>query len=148
MVNVPPPIWGLIFIALAGAASAVHDWKAIADLTNVPIGVFLIGLGSVTLTWATGLFVRAGTQINPTSPTNNALVTSGIFRLTRNPMYVSFVTIGVGIALCVGSLPMFVPPLLVFAIANWVHIPLEEAKMRRQFHAEYDAYLQRVPRWL
>jgi protein-S-isoprenylcysteine O-methyltransferase Ste14 len=148
MVRIPPPIWGLIFIGLAGVVSSQYEWKAIANPTNVPIGAFFVIFGLLILFWATGLFIRAGTQINPTSPTNNALVTNGIFGLTRNPMYLAFVTIGFGIALWVGSLPMFVPPFLVFAIANWVHIPFEEEKMRRQFGAAFDAYVAHTPRWL
>jgi len=148
MVRIPPPIWGLIFIALAAVASSHYEWKAIANLTNVPVGVFLVALGLLILSWATGLFIAAGTQINPTSPTNNALVTNGVFGLTRNPMYLAFVTIGVGIALWVGSLPMFLPPVLVFAIANWIHIPFEEEKMRRQYGEAFETYVARTPRWL
>ena len=41
---------------------------------------------------------------------------------------------------------MFIAPLLVFATANWIHIPFEEAKMRRQFGADFDAYVARVRR--
>jgi protein-S-isoprenylcysteine O-methyltransferase Ste14 len=43
---------------------------------------------------------------------------------------------------------MFVVPLAVFATANLIHIPFEEAKMRRQFGATYDGYFGRVGRWL
>jgi protein-S-isoprenylcysteine O-methyltransferase Ste14 len=46
-------------------------------------------------------------------------------------MYLRLVMLTVGIAFWVGSLPMFAVPFVVFAIANWVHIPFEEAKMRR-----------------
>ena len=42
---------------------------------------------------------------------------------------------------------MFVAPIALFAIANWVHIPFEEAKMRRQFGPVYDNYVARVRRW-
>ena len=38
--------------------------------------------------------------------------------------------------------------LALFATANWVHIPFEEAKMRRQFGAAYDDYVARVRRWI
>jgi protein-S-isoprenylcysteine O-methyltransferase Ste14 len=43
---------------------------------------------------------------------------------------------------------MLIAPLAVFATANWVHIPFEEAKMRRQFGAAYDDYVARVRRWV
>jgi len=63
-------------------------------------------------------------------------------------MYVGLVVTSLGIAVIVGSLPMFLVPVLVFATANWGHIPFEEAKMRRQFGAAYDAYTGKVRRWL
>ena len=43
---------------------------------------------------------------------------------------------------------LFLAPLAVFATTNWVHIPFEEASMRRQFGAEFDAYVSRVRRWI
>jgi len=43
---------------------------------------------------------------------------------------------------------MFLVPIAVFATANWVHIPFEEAKMRRQFGEAYDDYTRRVRQWI
>jgi protein-S-isoprenylcysteine O-methyltransferase Ste14 len=48
----------------------------------------------------------------------------------------------------VGALPMFAVPLLVFATANWAHIPFEEVKMRQQFGAAFDDYMRQVRRWI
>jgi protein-S-isoprenylcysteine O-methyltransferase Ste14 len=48
----------------------------------------------------------------------------------------------------VGAWPMFIAPLAAFATVNWVHIPFEEAKMRRQFGAAYDDYVARVRHWV
>ena len=73
---------------------------------------------------------------------------SGPYRLTRNPMYLGLVSISLGIAVWVGSLPMFAVPLLVFATANRVHIPFEEAKMRRRFGEAYDRYTRQTRRWI
>src|SRR5689334_16192187 len=140
MIKLPPPIWLLIFAAVAGVASALLPWRSIIDLRLVPLGLALIALGLVPPVWAFTLFRRAGTQIDPTSDTNNTLVTTGPYAITRNPMYLGLTIIGLGVAFCVGSLPMFVVPLLVFAVANGVHIPFEEAKMRRQFDPQFDTY--------
>jgi protein-S-isoprenylcysteine O-methyltransferase Ste14 len=43
---------------------------------------------------------------------------------------------------------MLLAPLATFATANWVHIPFEEAKMRRQFGDAFDAYCAKVRRWI
>jgi protein-S-isoprenylcysteine O-methyltransferase Ste14 len=94
------------------------------------------------------LFRREGTEIVPTSLANRALVTRGPYRLTRNPMYLGLITLALGIAIWVGAWPMFLAPIAVFATTNFVHIPFEEAKMRRQFGPAYDDYVGRVGRWL
>jgi protein-S-isoprenylcysteine O-methyltransferase Ste14 len=148
MVKLPPPVWVLIFLLVAGAISALMPWRAMVDLRLVPLGPILAVLGLVMPVWAFALFKREGTEINPVSEANKALVTYGPFALTRNPMYLGLVIVSLGIAFWVGALPMFAVPVLAFAVANWVHIPFEEAKMRRQFGAAFDAYSRKVRRWV
>ena len=76
------------------------------------------------------------------------LIATGPYRYTRNPMYLGLVIVSLGIAILIGAWPMFLAPIAVFATANWVHIPFEEAKMRRQFGSTYDDYVGRVRRWV
>jgi protein-S-isoprenylcysteine O-methyltransferase Ste14 len=148
MVKLPPPVWTLIYLIIAGAISAYYPWREVVDLRVIPLGVLLLAVGFASAFWAAGLFRREGTEINPTSEANKKLVVSGPFRYTRNPMYLGLVLASTGIAFLAGSLPMFVVPVLVFATANWVHIPFEEAKMRRQFGAAFDDYTRRTRRWV
>ena len=63
-------------------------------------------------------------------------------------MYLGLIVLTLGVAFAVGSLPMFAVPVLLFMTANWVHIPFEETKMRRQFGAAFVAYTSRVRRWI
>jgi protein-S-isoprenylcysteine O-methyltransferase Ste14 len=63
-------------------------------------------------------------------------------------MYLGLIVFCFGAALWVGRPLMFLAPLLVFVIENWVFIPYEEAKMRRQFGDAFDAYTRRVRRWI
>jgi protein-S-isoprenylcysteine O-methyltransferase Ste14 len=93
-------------------------------------------------------FRAAKTQFLPTSATNNALVTGGVFAFTRNPMYLGMTLICLAAALWFGRLPMLLAPVAMFAVANTAFIPFEEAKMRRQFGEAFDAYCKRVRRWL
>lgn len=148
MVRLPPPIWGLIYLVVAAIASAVFDWRDIVDLRSVALGIAIGIIGLVFMFWAVSMFRAAGTELNPTSETNKALVIKGPYAITRNPMYLGITLLSLGIAFGVGSLPMFLVPILIFATANWVHIPFEEAKMRRQFGSAFDDFTQKVRRWI
>src|SRR5262245_42323764 len=148
MLRLPPPAWAFLYLIIAGAVSWFYLWRALLDLRIVWLGVALVAIGVAISIWAFLLFRREGTEIDPTSETNKSLVVRGPFRFTRNPMYLGLVISTLGIAFSVGALPMFAVPLLVFATANWAHIPFEEAKMRRQFGAAFDHYMRRVRRWI
>ena len=148
MLKVPPPIWALLYLIVAGVLSWVYPWRRVIDLRIVWLGVGLIAIGLAIAFWAASLFRQEGTELNPTSKTNKSLVIGGPYRFTRNPMYLGLVVLTLGIAFRVGALPMFAAPLLLFATANWVHIPFEEEKMHRQFGAEFGLYTRHVRRWI
>lgn len=145
MLRISPPIWMFVYLAIAGALSASIAFPKFAI---VPLGIALVALGAACAFWGRYTFHVEGTEIMPTSQSNKKLVQRGPFAFTRNPMYLGLVTFSLGIALWAGSLPMYAVPLAMFITANWVHIPFEEAKMRRQYGAEFDAYTARVRRWI
>lgn len=145
---VPPPLWALGLLALTYALSLAPGLNQLPLLETRSIGAFVIVVALAILFAAMLQFRFANTQLLPNSPTNNSLVTGGVFMLTRNPMYLAMTLFCLGGALWFGRLPMLLAPVIMFAIANWVFIPFEEAKMRRQFGAEFDAYVKRVRRWI
>jgi protein-S-isoprenylcysteine O-methyltransferase Ste14 len=148
MIKLPPPVWALIYVILAAAVSWYYPWRAMVDLRIVWLGIALVVIGFAIAFSAATLFRRRGTELNPTSETNKLLLIEGPYRFTRNPMYLGLTIVTLGIAFWVGSLPMFAAPLLVFLTANFVHIPFEEAKMRRQFGTGFDDYTAKVRRWV
>lgn len=148
MLKLPPPVWALIYVLLTLAISRQLGWPELPGLPLPELGIALAFIPWALPVWAAFMFHRAGTEINPVSPTNRALVVDGPYRYTRNPMYLGLVMATVGVAIWVGAWPMFLAPLALFATANWVHVPFEEAKMRRQFGATFDQYLARVRRWV
>jgi protein-S-isoprenylcysteine O-methyltransferase Ste14 len=92
-------------------------------------------------------FRRAGTSIIPFKPTT-ALVTSGPYRVTRNPMYVGMAALHIALAVAFGVIwALIVLPLVLIAVDRLV-IAREERYLERKFGAEYTAYGQRVRRWL
>lgn len=148
MLKLPPPLWALAYVLVAAGISWGLGWPSVTWLHSSPLGIALVVLGFAPPVWAAVLFRREGTEINPTSPANKKLVTAGPYRFTRNPMYLGLVIVSLGIAVWVGAWPMFLAPLASFVTSNWVHIPFEEAKMRRQFGETFDAYCGRTRRWL
>jgi len=138
----------MVFLAIAAAVSWAIGWPQMPWPQHEPFGIAIFFAGWILPVWAFALFRAAGTEIDPVSERNAALVTSGPFRLTRNPMYLGLTVATLGMAVWIGSWPMLAAPIAVFAIANWGHIPFEEAKMRRQFGAAYDVYASKVRRWI
>ncbi|MBV1699067.1 MAG: isoprenylcysteine carboxylmethyltransferase family protein [Hyphomicrobiales bacterium] len=147
MLKLPPPIWMFIYVLITAALSYLLGWPRFPGLPIIPLGVALVAVGIALPATAITLFRRERTEIDPTSPTNRKLVTAGPYKFTRNPMYLGLTLVALGIAVWVGAWPMFLAPIGVFATTNFVHIPFEEAKMHRQFGAEYDAYVGHVRRW-
>ena len=112
------------------------------------MGTTVFFVGCILPVWAYVRFRLAGTEIDPTSETNRALVETGPYAFSRNPMYLGLTVVSVGMVILVDCWPMLAAPFAVFATANFVHIPFEEAKMARQFGEAYDTYRRRVRRWL
>ena len=148
MLKLPPPVWALVYVLLAAAISWQLDWPKMPGFPLPLLGIALATVPWFLPVWAIIVFRREDTEINPTSPTNRKLIATGPYRYTRNPMYLGLVTVSLGIAVWIGTWPMFLAPIAVFATANWVHIPFEEAKMRRQFGSTYGDYVGRVRRWV
>ena len=149
MLKLPPPIWTMIFLALTAGASWALGWPQFGwPPHQEAVGLAIFFAGCVLPVWAFFLFRHEGTEVDPTSDANHALVVGGPYRFTRNPMYLGLIVVSFGLAVYVGSWPMLAAPVAVFLTANFVHIPFEEAKMRRQFCEAYDTYASRVRRWL
>lgn len=106
-----------------------------------------IALGMSIIVVAAGLFKKADTALLPFHKSTD-LVTSGPYKITRNPMYLGMVLILVGIAFVLGSLPpFFVIPLFIFIIQT-NFIQGEERFMEDIFGDEYLDYKKRVRRWI
>ena len=111
------------------------------------LGIAPIVLGVVLSVWADALFKRNKTTVKP-HERPLALMTSGPFRISRNPMYLGMMAILFGIAVCVGSLSAFVSPLIFFLVSDFRFIPLEESVMENVFGMAYVEYKGRVRRWI
>jgi protein-S-isoprenylcysteine O-methyltransferase Ste14 len=142
-----PPflVLSLIVVSLAfGLAVPVvgpmSGWWRLTGVVPLIIGL-LLNLGGA------GLFARVETNIK-TFNDPDKLVVEGLFRFTRNPMYLGFTFILIAVAVFVGSLTAWVGPVAFFLAASLWYIPFEEHRMAARFGPAYDRYRQRVPRWV
>jgi protein-S-isoprenylcysteine O-methyltransferase Ste14 len=111
------------------------------------VGIAPIVLGVVLAGVAARQFTKAKTNIVPLT-ISTTLVTTGIFTVTRNPMYVGMVAILIGIALLLNDLwPWFVIALFWLVIRIWF-VRHEETLMEQTFGEQYVEYKARVRRWL
>jgi len=93
-------------------------------------------------------FRRAHTTVDPHKPeAATALVTSGVYGWTRNPMYLGLSILLLGWAIKLGALISFAGPLFFVPLIQRVQIHPEEEALRGQFGTNYQAYCQRVNRW-
>jgi protein-S-isoprenylcysteine O-methyltransferase Ste14 len=109
--------------------------------------VALAASASAVAAGAIGRFRRAGTAAEPWRP-STALVTGGVYRFTRNPMYLAMVLLHLGLALAVDSAVALalLPSLLALVQAGVVL--REERYLERRFGDEYRRYRASVRRWL
>ncbi len=106
-------------------------------------------LAVITPVAALNQFRRAHTTVDPHKPGKaSALVTSGVYSWTRNPMYLGLSILLAGWAIKLGALSSFAGALLFVPLIQRVQIRPEEHALRGLFGNDYDRYCRRVNRWL
>lgn len=147
--RLPPPVLALL---LALAMGLVAWATPVPELEWLPRAVAAGGLLLLALVCGAGAvlaFRRARTTVDPTRPERaSVLVTSGIFRLTRNPMYVALALILCALAVFLARPWLMVGPLVFVGWISRFQIMPEERVLAQKFGAEYEAYRARVRRWV
>lgn len=111
------------------------------------VGIGFIMLGFALAIFSVGAFRRAGTNVVPGQPAT-ALVTTGPYRVTRNPIYIGFVLVYFGLSIVLTSMWVLLLLVPVLVILQRGVVKREEAYLERKFGDAYRAYKTRVPRWL
>ena len=145
--KIPPPIVTLIF------GLSIYFSRGIFQVVEIKhsfyFGILLLVLGFVILISAVRLFRKDKTTVNPLSPEQaTKLVTDGIFKYSRNPMYL-------GMALVLGSIAVFfnliggiILVALFCAYITKFQILPEERAMRDLFSDDFDKYTKVTRRWI
>lgn len=142
-----PPVWLLLGLIAIFTLNELYPLVRYTSLAGQIVGGIIIVVGLFLLVAANGLFVRAGTDVIPFRNVS-ALVTSGIYRYTRNPMYLGMLAVLLGCAITVGVVSALIVPLAFALIIDARFIRPEEQMLLGLFPEEFPAYCQRVRRWL
>ncbi len=147
--RIPPPVVAIVFALLMWGLARLAPGPEVPYLPRLTVTVLLFGTGVGFELAGILTFRRASTTINPMRPHNaSVLVDSGIYRITRNPMYV-----GLAFELCAWACYLASPATLIGVIGFILYIQAlqirpEERVLVTLFGDEYRAYQARVPRWL
>jgi protein-S-isoprenylcysteine O-methyltransferase Ste14 len=147
VIYLPPPLYYAAAFALGMLINRAIAFPVGGRPATTAVGGIILALGvALTVSGIAGV-IRHRTTIVPHHPVA-ALVTSGAYRISRNPMYTGLAIVYTGGALLAGSWwPVLLLPLVLLAIMQLVIKP-EEAYLAERFGAGYRQYQARVRRWL
>jgi Putative protein-S-isoprenylcysteine methyltransferase len=145
----PPPAYFFILLVAGGAAQYVRPFDIVRSgtLALVWAGFALTTIAALLMLFALIALIRHKTSPDLYKPTT-AIVRSGPYRFTRNPLYLALVTLFLGIALLANSWWILGLAPVLFALLHFVVVKREEAYLEQKFGEEYLRYKRAVRRWL
>ena len=145
----PPPL--LVVLCIAAGFGAQY-FKRVPLFSVVPpfhqplyLGLFAVAV--LILFAAIRGMIRHQTHPSPYKPTA-ALVVEGVYRFTRNPIYVGFLLIVVGLAVAVNNAWLLLAALALFVLLHFGVVKREETYLSGKFGSAYSEYCKRVRRWI
>ena len=147
--RIPPPV---VYLA-AVIAGGLTDWYLWSVPLVLPGGVrfgaaaVAAALGIGVMVAAVGLFKRTGQDPKPWAPTPE-IISTGVYRVTRNPMYLGMALLQAGIGLSLASVWILVLVPIVLAVVYVTAVRHEEAYLEGKFGAPYLSYKSSVRRWI
>ena len=146
---IPPPVQAIICAGLMWLIARQFPEFSFSGSFQQPFAILICIIGIGIDLVSVGLFAREKTTVSPFSPNKtSALITSGIYKFTRNPMYLGMTCILTGLAVWLGNYACFLMiPCFIWYITQLQIIPEEEILLER-FGEEYGEYMLRVRRWI
>ena len=147
MIKIPPPL-----IVLTLIISIYFSSKKI-DLISIPlqleISIFILSAGILIFLNPVLQFIKSKTTVNPIQFEDvNKLVTSGIFKYSRNPMYLGMLMIVLSTSIFYLNIYSILTPLLFILWINKFQIKREEEFLIEKFGDEYLSYKKKTRRWI
>jgi protein-S-isoprenylcysteine O-methyltransferase Ste14 len=147
--KVPPPIVGALVAAAMWFLSRFEPQLPLPQTAKLALVALLATSGIAFDLLGLVAFRRSRTTVNPLTPgKTSALVTGGVYKITRNPMYVGMTLLLTAWAVHLSGLWPFVGPVLFVRYISRFQIQPEERVLGDLFGREYADYAARVRRWL
>jgi protein-S-isoprenylcysteine O-methyltransferase Ste14 len=145
--RIPPPV----ILLLYGAVMWLIARSQFAIPVDIPkVMVFIPGAGGIILAAvAIRSFVAAATTIDPLAPRKSStLVTDGLYKMSRNPMYLGLLLLLTAWAVWLGSVTNILLLIAFVVTITELQIKPEEAALREIFRDDYESYCRKVRRWI
>jgi protein-S-isoprenylcysteine O-methyltransferase Ste14 len=142
-----PPFVYLGAIALGLVLHFTWPLRLVPGVVSVPLGATAVLAAVALFLYAVRTFRTAGTPVPGNRPTTT-VVRTGPYRYSRNPIYLAFSLLQLGLAFWVNTLWLLVTLVPAVALMSFVVIPREELYLETRFPSDYLAYKTSVRRWL
>jgi len=146
-VRVPPPLVYFAAIAVGYWVRGRYPLPFMPAALTQPLGAGLVVLGVVLAIAGAVTLQRAGTSPNPMKPSTTVVV-HGVYRFTRNPMYLGMTLLTIGAAVWLNTAWILILLVPALAVMRWHVIAREEAYLEGKFGEPYREYKRRVRRWI
>ena len=143
----PPPLIALAVVALGVALGVLWPVEVIPAPWQYIAGGPIIAAAVLLVASAFRLFQKAKTPV-PTYRTPTALVTDGVYGMSRNPIYLAMVLLIIGLAATLDNIWLLALAAIFQQIIRWGVIAREERYLETKFGQEYSAFKQRTRRWI
>ena len=142
-----PPFIYLGAIALGLLLHFAWPVRLVSRAVGGPLGGTAVLVAVALFLWAVRTFRTTGTPVPGNRPTTT-IVRRGPYRWSRNPIYLSFSLLQLGVAFWINSLWLFITLIPAVVLMSFVVIPREEHYLERSFPSDYLPYKASVRRWL
>jgi len=146
-VKFPPPLIFLLMMLFAYGINYYYPINIGVSSKIKYLGWFLVVSSICLVIYISRLFARIETHIEPWKPTT-AIISTGIYAYSRNPIYVAFCLIAIGVGIIVNSFWVLFSFLPSAALVYFIAIKKEEDYLQNKFGEEYFQYKNSVRRWL
>ena len=145
--KIPPPILALVMIGLNYLSSFFIESTTFNYQGSFSVLILILGLACAIPSFK--LFARYKTTISPLKPSDaTALVTEGMYRYSRNPMYLGLLLLTISSTIWFGTWFGIIINILFIFLINFLQIIPEEEALLEIFNEEYEEYKKNVRRWI